>query len=88
VRQPEFVGNRPRLIDHDAMRLKHGIDVTGRPARVVGQRHCRTAENVEIGDNATTGQSIPEPAEGTLDRGTVQEWIVRTHATFNSWAAT
>jgi hypothetical protein len=44
VREPEFVGNRSGLIENDTMRLEYRIDVAGRPARVVRQRHRRSAE--------------------------------------------
>src|SRR5258707_13807042 len=41
----ELVGNLSGFVEHDAVWLEHGVDVTGRPAGVVGQRHGRPPQD-------------------------------------------
>lgn len=80
------------LVQHDAVRLEHRIDIAGRPAGVVRQRHRRAAprraaENVQVSDHASPNQAVAESAERVLDHCTVEEWVVCTHATSSSWGA-
>ena len=70
------------------MRLKDSIDIASRPTGVISQRHHRATEDVEIRDNAAAGQPVAEPTEGMLDCRPIEQWLISTHATPNSWAAT
>jgi hypothetical protein len=78
----------PRASSNYAVRLEHGVDVAGRSASVVGQRHRRAPENVDVGDDASPEQPITEPAEGIFYRTTVEQWLRLGHATSNSWLET
>jgi hypothetical protein len=66
------------------MWLENSVDVTGRPPRVIRQRHRRTAEDVQIRDDPTTGQSITQPSESVLNRSPIEEWVSVAHATPSS----
>jgi hypothetical protein len=70
------------------MRFEHRIDVTCGSSGIVGQRHRGTAEDVDIGNDAASSQSITEVAESLLDRSTVEERSSVAHATSSSWAET
>ncbi len=59
-----------------------------RTSFTVSQCHCGAAEDVDVGDDTTPGQSIAEPAEGILDQATIQQRLCPAHATSSSWAAT
>lgn len=66
-RQAEFSRDRPGLVKHRAMRLEDGVDIPGRPARVIGQGHRRPAEYVHIADQPASGQPLAKPPEGPFD---------------------
>lgn len=55
------------------MPLKDTSNVPGRPTGVVGQRHGRAVEDVEIRDNAAAGQPVAEPTEGILDGSPIEQ---------------
>ncbi|WP_327041670.1 hypothetical protein OG400_33025 [Micromonospora ureilytica] len=84
----KFIGDGPRFVEHDAVRLEDSIDVPGRAARVVGQSHRCPAKDVDIRNHAPLSKPVAQPVEGIFDRSTVQQWVIGAHATFNSWAAT
>src|SRR5262245_60905926 len=88
TRQPEFGGCRPRFLQHDAVGLENRVDVARSPTRVIGKRHRRTAEDVQVCHDSPAGQALAEPAEGILDGATVKERVVSAHATSSSCAAT
>jgi len=88
VRQAEFARDLPSLLQHHPMWLEDGVDVAGRSAGVIRQRHSRPAEDVDVGDDASPCQSITESAKGILDHRPVQQRIVAAHATPNSCGAT
>jgi hypothetical protein len=87
-RRSQFLSNGLRLLYDHAVRLKLCIDVAGRSPRVIGESHRRTAEDVNVGDQAAPGQPIAEPTERLGDRPSIEEWVVRAHATCNSSTAT
>ncbi|MEW2383028.1 phosphotransferase [Micromonospora sp. NPDC047707] len=51
LRQAELVGDCSGLVEHDPVRLEHGIDVTSRPPCVVGQGPRSPTEDVQIRDH-------------------------------------
>src|SRR5262249_33845660 len=50
--------------------------------------HRRATENIDVGNDTTPCQPIPEPPERLFDRLAIKKRIVETHATSSSWAAT
>lgn len=48
---------------------EYGIDITSGTARVVGQCHGCSTEDVEVGDDPTANKAVTETLESTLDRG-------------------
>jgi hypothetical protein len=47
------------------MGLKHGINVTSRSERVVGQRHGCATDDVDIRDDAAACEAVTEPTEAS-----------------------
>jgi hypothetical protein len=70
------------------MRLKHGINVASRPARVVGQRHGRATDYVDIRDHTASREAVTQSAESFLDGRTIEQRTRLAHATFSSSGAT
>jgi hypothetical protein len=70
------------------VRLEHRIDGSRRPARVIGQCHGRTTEDVYVRNDAAAHQTITEPTEGILNRSAVKQRIGLGHATSSSCGAT
>jgi hypothetical protein len=64
--------------------FEHGVNVASRSAGVVGQGHCGTAEDIDVTDYSAPDQSLTEPAEGILDRTTIQQRLRASHATSSS----
>jgi len=56
-----------------AVRLEQRVNVTGGPARVVGEGHRGTAEYVKIGHDASPGEAVSQAPESILKTRPVQQ---------------
>lgn len=70
------------------MRLEDGVNVAGPPPCVVGERHCGAADDVDVRDDATAHEAVPEAPECILDSGAIEQRIGVGHATSSSCGAT
>jgi hypothetical protein len=70
------------------MWLEDGVDVTSRPAGIVGESHSCTTEDVKVGYNSPLGQPFPEAPKGGLNHAPIEQYVIRIHATSNSCRAT
>jgi len=56
----------PRFLKDNAVRLEQRIDVTGHAGGVVGQCHCRPADDEDVGDHPAPEQSFAKSCESPL----------------------
>jgi hypothetical protein len=65
--QAQLVGHCPGLVQDDAMGLEHRVNIARRPARIVGQRHRRPADDINVRDDPPAREAVSQSAESILD---------------------
>lgn len=86
--QPKLTSDSTRLLQNNAMRLKDSVNVTCRPAPVIGHRHSRAADHIDIGYDTSRDKLVTKQAERFLNRRSVKKRTSLAPATSSSSGAT
>jgi hypothetical protein len=73
IGQSQVVRDPPRLLDDDAVRHEHRIDVARDPASVVSQRHGGTADDEHVRDDTPRCETLAQRRESPLKLGPAEE---------------
>ena len=76
VREPQLGCNFPRSLEDPSIGDEQRIDIAGCGARVEGQHHRRSAEDVDFTNDSLACEPIGEQGEGAAEHLAVEQWFV------------
>ena len=74
--QAEFGSDCPRLIDHDPVRNKHGVNIACDATCIVGKGHRCATHDEDVGHDAAPDQSVAQGGKCPLEISAPEEDLV------------